>query len=398
MGYRDPEIRRDFSENIPLRIGSPAELWNKVMKEVKEHRYVGPYESPPFENFIQSPIGLVPKANKKTRLIFHLSYDFGKDPEQKSFNFHTPDELCSVRYNELDHVVRTCLKLIDKAKEMGIMRPQIFFGKSDLSNAFRLAPTLIRHRNWLMMKARHPIAKKIFFIVDLCIPFGASISCAIFQAFSDSLKHIMEWVLKEQALTKCSYDFLFMVLLQQHCNFMMIKFLRICRTIGCRVSMEKTEWACKWVIFLGVLLDGSLMIVSLPEDKCVKALTQIRWAIRKRKITVKFIQSLTETLNFLSRAIIPGCTFTRMMYTKFKRKNGVKYSMLKQHHHIWLDSDFVKDCLVWEWFLGNLEQNKAILCCLFVDFGIGTSAKILNFYSNASLNPNLGMGAVYREK
>ena len=88
--------------------------------------------------------------------------------------------------------------------------------------------------------------------------------------------------------------------------------------------MEKTEWACEWVIFLGVLLDGTLMIVSLPEDKCVKALTQIRWAIRKRKVTVKFVQSLTETLNFLSRAIVPGCTFTRMLYTKLKSRIGEK--------------------------------------------------------------------------
>ena len=80
MGYRGPESRKDFSENIPLRIGSPTELWNKVMKEVKECRYTGPYENPPFENFMQSAIGLVPKANKKTRLIFHLSFDFGKKP------------------------------------------------------------------------------------------------------------------------------------------------------------------------------------------------------------------------------------------------------------------------------------------------------------------------------
>ena len=140
------------------------------------------------------------------------------------------------------------------------------------------------------------------------------------------------------------------------------------------------------------------MIVSLPEDKCVKALTQIRWAIRKHKVTVKFVQSLIGTLNFLCRDIVPGCTFTRMLYTKLKSRIGGENSMLKQHHHIWLDSDFVKDCLVWEWFLTNLKQNKAVLCRPFIDFSIGVSAKTLNFYSDASLNPNLGMGAVYRDR
>ena len=31
------------------------------MKEVKVKRLAGPYEEVPFENYIQSPIGLVPK-------------------------------------------------------------------------------------------------------------------------------------------------------------------------------------------------------------------------------------------------------------------------------------------------------------------------------------------------
>ena len=47
------------------------ELWNKVMKEVELGRYVGPVERPPFDSYVQSPIGLVPKdKGLKTRLIF----------------------------------------------------------------------------------------------------------------------------------------------------------------------------------------------------------------------------------------------------------------------------------------------------------------------------------------
>ena len=37
IGYRGPKQRRDQSENIPIKlgVGSPLEMWNKVMKEVK---------------------------------------------------------------------------------------------------------------------------------------------------------------------------------------------------------------------------------------------------------------------------------------------------------------------------------------------------------------------------
>ena len=46
------------------------------MKEVKLGRYAGPFPTIPYEeDFIQSPIGLVPKDQGcDTRLIFHLSY------------------------------------------------------------------------------------------------------------------------------------------------------------------------------------------------------------------------------------------------------------------------------------------------------------------------------------
>ena len=58
IGYRGPTNRQDTSSNLPLRVGSKVELWNKVMKEVKLSRYAGPFESIPFDTYIQSLIGL----------------------------------------------------------------------------------------------------------------------------------------------------------------------------------------------------------------------------------------------------------------------------------------------------------------------------------------------------
>ena len=62
IGYDGPKDRRSTSENIPFTVGNETQLWNKVMKEVKLNRVAGPYENIPFEYYIQSPIGLVPKA------------------------------------------------------------------------------------------------------------------------------------------------------------------------------------------------------------------------------------------------------------------------------------------------------------------------------------------------
>ena len=76
IGYQGPVERQSYSENILITVGNTQELWDKIMKEVRAGHYAGPFSSIPFKNFIQSPIGLVPKAGNKTRLIFHLSFKF----------------------------------------------------------------------------------------------------------------------------------------------------------------------------------------------------------------------------------------------------------------------------------------------------------------------------------
>ena len=108
--YTGPEDVKQESNNLKFTIGDKTELWNKVMKEVKEGRYAGPFNKPPFDTYIQSPIGLVPKdKGKKTRLIFHLSHP--RDSTKGiSVNAHIPKSICRVTYKKLDDAVRLCIK------------------------------------------------------------------------------------------------------------------------------------------------------------------------------------------------------------------------------------------------------------------------------------------------
>ena len=75
----DCNVRKE-SQNLPFRVGTPTELWNKLMKEVKLKRVAGPFKKVPFKYYVRSLIGLVPKAGNKTRLIFHLSHPRGVHP------------------------------------------------------------------------------------------------------------------------------------------------------------------------------------------------------------------------------------------------------------------------------------------------------------------------------
>ena len=193
-----------FAPNLKLRVGDPVVLWNKVMKEVREKCYAGPFTSPPFEYFMQSPIGLVPKdGGKDTHLIFHLSYP----RDGISVNSLTPTELCKVKYCEFDEAIRRCL---DEGQGCSISR-------SDMKAAFRNLGIKRCHWPLLLMKCKSPIDGNTYYFVDKCLPFGSSISCRHFQDFSDSVAHIVRFFTGKKPINYLD-DYLFAALVRAICN------------------------------------------------------------------------------------------------------------------------------------------------------------------------------------
>ena len=200
IGYTGPKIRQSRAQNIPFMpgIGDKWDMWSKIMKEVKAKHYAGPYDEIPFENYIQSPIGLVPKHGNKTRLIFHLSFDF--DEKHKSVNACTPKEWCSVKYNDLDAAIANCLKVSHEALTLN-GTGTVFSGKMDLSMAFRVLPMKIGCICWLVLMAQDPLTGETKFFIDKCLPFGASISCSHYQRFSNLLRWIIEFRTGHRSIT-----------------------------------------------------------------------------------------------------------------------------------------------------------------------------------------------------
>ena len=373
IGYEGPIHRRNTSNNIPFWVGNKEIMWEKIMKEVSEKRVAGPFkrEEIPFKYFVQSPLGLVPKANGKTRLIFHLSYDFPDG--NKSINFHVPKSRCTVKYNDLDCAVRACLELDFD---------QIFFGKTDISNAFRLVPTSRSSWRWTIMSAEDPETGETGFFIDKALPFGGSISCSHFQRFSEALKHIIQFRDRSLKLKVINYldDFLFIEEDKDRCDLLVRKFLNLAEELGIKMAEEKTEWGENVVVFLGILLDGNNKVLCVPEEKRVRAIKMLKIMLDKRKATVKEMERLSGYLNFLNKAIHPGRAFTRRMYAKFAMTMEKK--KLKQHHHIHLDKEFKDDCGMWLKFLE--PENKLVTCRPFVDLSFTRTSEEIDFYTDAS--------------
>ena len=376
LGYRGPEQIQQTSANLKFVIGNKTELWNKVMKEVKEKRYAGPYKQIPFENYIQSPIGLVPKdGGKKTRLIFHLSFPRDK---QKGFsvNGNTPKEITTVKYPSFDDAVRLCL---NEGKGCAV-------AKSDMSAAFRHFAMAKRWWKFLVMKAQNPKDNQWYYFIDKCMPFGASISCAHFQAFSDAIAHIVSHKTKKDNVNYLD-DFFFAALLRYICNNQVKVFLDICEKIKFPVSMEKTFWGTTQLSFLGLMLDTVNQMICIPVEKILKAKELISMTLNKPKknITLQNLQKLTGFLNFLDKAVVPGRTFTRRLYAL---EEGNTH--LKKHHHIPLTSEVRSDLEMWQKFLDhpNVYARK------FIDLSDEITSEDVQFYTDATANENLGCGGI----
>ena len=147
-------------------------------------------------------------------------------------------------------------------------------------------------------------------------------------------------------LTNYLDDFLILARLLEQCNYRLGQFILLCKEIGFPLSADKTIWGCLQMVFLGILLNGQTLTLSIPLEKRLHAQQMISCMLEKKKATVKELQQLCGFLNFLNRAIFPGRAFTRRMYAKFACGKP-----LKQHHHIRLDQEFKFDCKVWETFL-----------------------------------------------
>ena len=81
--------------------------------------------------------------------------------------------------------------------------------------------------------------------------------------------------------------------------------------------------------------------------------------------------------DFSSQTISSRRAETALLKMKECNKSGRK---LCPYHHIWLDKEFVSDCMMWQWFLENLFVQG--MWRPFVDFMKEISAKTLLFYSD----------------
>lgn len=381
LGYQGPLDRRITSSNLRFRVGDKFDLWNKIMLEVKAKRYSGPYKSIeeiPFPGdgsatgWIQSPCGLVEKAGNKTRLINHHSF-----PPGQSLNDGIDDDHSKVTYQDLQDAVRISLEILK-------VNPQanIHYSKLDRKNAFRVLSIHPHDRRWQVLKAENPLTSEFVYFVDLCVSFGNRASCFLYEKFSRALAHVYASRAGQEGVSYLD-DSLQIGDGESETNRYLGIFLDICSAINMPIAEDKSVPATPIIIFLGTRLNALRKTIEVPENKVLKALTQIDTFLSAKKVTVLQIQCLTGLLNFFCRAIVPGRAFTRRLYAAYAG------NCLRQHYHVRVTNEMRLDLTMWKSFL---RQHPSVLRP-FVDFDSQKSFVDVYLSSDAAKSSLLGYAA-----
>ena len=252
-----------------------------------------------------------------------------------------------------------------------------------MDSAFRNLGIKVSQFNLLILAARSPFDNQLYYFVDKCLPFGASISCSHFQRGSNCIAHIVR--VKCMGCPNVNYldDYLFAHLLRSLCDYQISTFLEVCDSINFPVSMDKTTWGTTLLPFLGLLIGTIRQLVSIPVDEVERAQTLIMEILSSRKTTVHKLQKLCGFLNFLCKCIVPGRAFTRRLYSMIS-------PAFAAHHHINVNHEMKEDLRVWLEFLAN----PIVYCRPFLDYSTTLVADKLDWYTDAS--GVIGCGGYHR--
>ena len=346
--------------NLLSAIQNPTVVSAKLSKELDAHRIAGPFSSPPFPVFRISPLGLVPKkVEGEFRLIHHLSY-----PRGSSLNEGISSDYTTVSYATVENA-------IDLIKLAG---PNCFLAKTDVKNAFRLVP--IRPEDYDLLG----IYWQGKYYYDRCMPMGCSSSCKTFEMFSTALEWIAQNKLHIPYILHLLDDFLIISPSNESCQHQLDTFLMLCSFLGIPMAPEKTVGPSTTLAFAGIELDTVLMEARLPQDKLDKCRDLLSTFLRRRKVTLQEIQSLTGLLNFACTVVVPGRAFLRRLI-------DLTIAVRKPHFLIRLSKDVKEDLVVWQSFLSGFNGRSFFLADQW------KNSNQLELYTDAS--GAMGYGAVF---
>ena len=295
------------------------------MNAIKVFFLLGPFESPPFDTYRVSPIGVATgKYSNKKRLIVDLSAPHD-NISHDSINGTIDKVVCSLSYVKVDDAIRV---IQQKGRNAQLC-------KTDISDALKLMPIRKDQWHWFGIKWD----EKYYFYQHLA--FGCRSSPVLF----DKLSQAICWIaVNNYNYIECIFhlldDFLTVDDPDSDAERTMAIMTLIFSRLNVPLAKHKTVEPTTCLEYLGVILDTDKLEACLPEDKIKRMLEFLDSMLGRRTCTQR------ELLVLLGHLILPGRSFVSHL---IRLATTVK----KLHHRVHFNAQCQRDLYMWKEFLQN---------------------------------------------
>ena len=166
------------------------------------------------------------------------------------------------------------------------------------------------------------------------------------------------------------------------CGISLSRFLSICKDIGIPIKEDKTVLPTTKIVIYSIEVDFDQMVTRLPEEKVAKIVNLLLNFSRRRKVTLRELQSPLGLLNYAAGCIVPGRTFLRRLY-------DLTIGVAWPHYKIRLTNDARADLAAWLLFMQSFNGR-----CMFL-YDDWTPSDMVRLYTDAA--STIGCAGVFGE-
>jgi hypothetical protein len=309
------ELPDTETENYASCALQRAKVELQIQEEVVNGRYVKVKMKPK----MVSPLGALPKADGRIRLIHDASV-----PLERSVN-DWYDMKQKIKY---DSVEKFC-------QQIG---RGWYMAKVDLQSAFRSVGIHPIDLEATGLKWKFAGEKCATYMQDRRLPFGCRASVDVFHRLSTSVKKMMK-VKGAEAVACLLDDFAVAGASQESCLRALNSLIDLLRRLGFSINWKKVECPTQRLQFLGVEIDTMAGTMTLPEEKRILFSEEVQRNCQKTRISKRALQKLCGKLNWVCQVVRVGRAFARPVYSAL--------STLKHSHNTVRPDKCLKDTLHW---------------------------------------------------
>jgi hypothetical protein len=300
--YEGDRTESVSKQNHPDARSHPHELLQLVLQELALGRVIGPFsvQDPPFSCVKVCPLNIVPKGDKKWRLIQDLS-----SPQGHSVNdgiLHMPTEW---------QLIDDALQLVyDAGKGCHLV-------KMDVKSAYRQLP--IHPDDWSLFGF---VCEDLLFI-DTYLPFGCRSSGCIWERYAQAAQWILSRHYDIHRTARWVDDFLFVF--DAHTSTTKVTVARKAfEDIGMPMDRSKEVGPSTELTYIGYLINTDDLTIGVPTEKRQTTLQLLECSLHGRKIAVDELESLIGKLQFNEKAVREGRSYLYALRRQLVRAQKAK--------------------------------------------------------------------------